>query len=235
MRAEATLALGIDSQIIMAVLFYGAAKIKEGTMNKQKSGAGAALAGIILGIVGLLLSALPIINNFAAILGVLAVVLGVVGVVKAKKLGNKMTRSIAAILLGIITVAIVLASQAMYSETVNKVGESIDRATGGQTEDVLKNSVDVSLGEFSAIEGEYSLVATTLPVTVTNKLDKTASFSIKIEAVDANGARLAEDTIYANDLAAGQAQKIEAFKYVESSKLEALKTATFKVATASES
>lgn len=204
-------------------------------MNKEKSGSGAALAGIILGIIGLLLSAVPIINNFAAILGVLAVILGVVGVVKAKKSGSKMTKSIAAILLGVITVAVVLISQAMYSEAVNKVGESIDRATGGQTEDVLKNSVDVSLGDFSAVEGEYGLVTTTLPVTVTNKLNKSASFSIKIEAVDASGARLAEDTIYANGLAAGQAQKVEAFKYVESGKLEALKTATFKVATASES
>ena len=55
------------------------------------------------------------------------------------------------------------------------------------------------------------------------------SFSIQIEAVDTSGNRILDDTVYANDLGAGQSQDFEAFKLVSSDKIEALKSATFKI------
>lgn len=203
-------------------------------MSQKQSSNSMVLVGIVLGIIGLLLSAVPIINNFAAILGLLAALFGVIGVVSAKKSGNKPGKAVAATILGIVTIVVVIASQAMYSDAINKVSDSFDRATGGQTEDVLKTAVAVEIGQFSAVGGEYG-TDTLLPVTITNKRDKQASFSIKIEAVDVSGARIAEDTLYANDLNAKQSQKLEAFKFVESTKVDALKSATFKIASASES
>jgi hypothetical protein len=58
------------------------------------------------------------------------------------------------------------------------------------------------------------------------------SFSVKIEAVDAEGKRIDEDTIYINDLGAGQAQDFDAFTLVQSDKYDVLKRATFKIVSA---
>ena len=56
-----------------------------------------------------------------------------------------------------------------------------------------------------------------------------SSFSIQVEAVDANGSRIANDYIYANNLNAGQSQEFKLFEYVESDKLNSMKNATFKI------
>lgn len=198
-----------------------------------------ALTGLILGIIGILLSAVPIINNFAAILGLAALVLGIVGIVgtkKGKRRGKGM--AIAAVILAVLTLIIVFASQALYSSAINSASEefnkSMDKATGEATSEILGKDLDVTLGTFSAVEGEYGLVTTKLPVKVSNKLSEAKSFTIKVEAVNAEGTRVAEDTVYVDKLGAGQSQELEAFKYVESGKVDALKTATFKVATVSE-
>ena len=65
--------------------------------------------------------------------------------------------------------------------------------------------------------------------TVKNKASEKASYTVKIEAIDADGTRVAEDTIYVTDLNAGQSVSEKAFQYVESGKVEALKNATFKI------
>ena len=204
-------------------------------MNTKKNGSGLALAGLIIGTIGVLLSAVPIINNFAFALGALAVLFGIVAIVKASKADAKKGKAIASLVLGLVTIVIVLASQAMYGQAIDEVGNSLDRATGGQTEDVLKNDVTVDVGKFSVKTDEYGLATTKLPVTVTNKLSEKASFSITVEALDKDGARIESDTAYANDLAAGQTQKLNVFEYVSSEKLKDMKKATFKVSSASKS
>ena len=68
-----------------------------------------------------------------------------------------------------------------------------------------------------------------MKVTVTNKSDKKQTYSIQVEAVDASGNRIMDDTVYVDGLATGQTQEFKIFEYVEDEKLEAMKNATFKI------
>ncbi len=96
------------------------------------------------------------------------------------------------------------------------------------TAEILEKYVDVSFGEFKVTNSEY-LPETSLDITVKNKAEKQYTYDITIEAVDANGARIATDIIYADRLGAGQEIYLTAFKYVDQDKLDQLKNAAFKV------
>lgn len=206
---------------------------------KEKKLSTGALVGLILGIIALLLSALPIINNFAALLAVVGLVFGIIGLVGVNK-GKRRGKGIAitAVILTVLSLIIVIASQAFYGSVLDsaskEVNKSIDKASGDATSEVLGKDVDVTLGTFSAVTGDYGLVTTSLPVKMTNKLGDAKSYTVKIEAVDASGTRIADDTVYADKLSANQSQNFEAFKYVESTKLDAVKTASFKIVSVSE-
>ena len=96
------------------------------------------------------------------------------------------------------------------------------------TDKILEKDVDVSFGEFKVTNnGYYS--ETSLDITVKNKAEKQCSYYITIEAVDANGARIDTDMIYADRLGAGQEIYLNAFEYVDQEKLNQFKNATFKV------
>ena len=62
-----------------------------------------------------------------------------------------------------------------------------------------------------------------------NKAEKQCTYYITIEAVDANGARIETDMIYADRLGSGQEIYLKAFEYVEQEKLNQFKNATFRV------
>lgn len=209
-------------------------------MDASQKKSGLALAGVIIGAIALLLSAIPIINNFAFVLAALSLIFGIIGLKQARK----SKRALAAVILSVLAIIVVLASQAFYGKAVNDVGKSLDQAakqadqsmadaSGKNTDKLLGKVVDVKLGTFSATEADY-VTNTELPVTVTNKASAQKTYSIEIEAVDASGKRIADDTVYANDLKAGQSQDFKAFQYVESDKIDALKTATFNVLTVSQ-
>lgn len=96
------------------------------------------------------------------------------------------------------------------------------------TDKILEKYVDVSFGEFKVTNnGYYS--ETSLDITVKNKAEKQCTYYITIEAVDANGARIDTDMIYADRLGAGQEIYLKAFEYVDQEKLNQFKNATFKV------
>ena len=140
---------------------------------------------------------------------------------------------VATVVLGIIAIVITLGAQKTASDALDAVSNSLDTATGSNTEEVLANSVNVELGDFEVTEGEYGLNETKMTVKVTNKTNETKSFTIQVEATDAEGNRINQDYIYANNLTAGQSQKFDTFQYVESDKIDAMKDATFKVIEAS--
>ena len=197
-----------------------------------------AVVALVLAIVALLLSAIPIINNFAFVLAVLAIIFGFIGLRGTRKKGHTgQTMAIVAMVLAVLAGIIVIASQKFYVDTVDKAGKevqkSVDKATGKNTSDILGKDVEVTLGSFLVVPDQYT-TTTNLPVKVTNKLSTSKSYSIQIEAVDQAGTRIAEDTVYANSLGAKQSQDFKAFEYVQSDKVEALKTAKFKVATVSQ-
>ena len=96
------------------------------------------------------------------------------------------------------------------------------------TDKILEKYVDVSFGEFKVTNnGYYS--ETSLDITVKNKAEEQCTYYITIEAVDANGARIDTDMIYADRLGAGQEIYLKAFEYVDQEKLNQFKNATFKV------
>lgn len=185
-------------------------------------------AGLVLGIIGACTSFIPIINNLSFVMGILAVIFGLVSIKKASK--GKM---IATVILGILAIIITLGAQKTVSDSLDALSEDLDTASGENTEQVLANDVEVEIGNFEATTDEYGLSDTKLTVKVTNKTNETKSFSIQVEAVDANGSRINQDYVYANNLTAGQSQDFDIFQFVSSDQIEAMQNATFNIVEAS--
>lgn len=196
-------------------------------MEKEKTGL--STASLVLGIIGICTSFIPIVNNVSFILGVLAIIFAVISLIKRAGTG----KAVAGLVIAIIAIVVTIQSQKALSDGINTISNSIDKATGASTEEVLKNDVEVSLGNFEATTDEYGITNTKLVATVKNKLNESKSFNIHVEAVDSNGNRIAEDYIYANNLGAGQTQQIEIFNLVQSDKVDSLKNANYKIIEAS--
>lgn len=196
---------------------------------EEKKKSGLATAGLILGIIGICTSFIPIINNISFVLGLIGAIMGIIALIK--KMGKN--QAIAGIVLCILAVIITVNSQKALTDTLNEVSTNLDKATGSSTEEVLKNDVNVELGNFEVTEDNYGLVNTKLTVKVTNKTGEKKSFNLHIEAVDVSGARIDEDYVYANGLASGQSQNFDIFAFVSSDKIDAMKNATFKIVEAS--
>ena len=195
-------------------------------VENKKSGL--ATAGLVLGIIGICLSFIPILNHASFFLGILAVIFGIIPLIKKASKG----KAIAALILGILSIVITLSLQSSWSESLDKVSEDLDNASGENTEEVLKN-VDVNMGTFEATTDEYGFSETKLVVNVTNNASEKKSYNIEIEAVATDGSRIDTDYIYANDLGAGQSQEFEIFTYVDDADLEAMQSATFEIIEAS--
>ncbi|ADG41437.1 hypothetical protein LKI_09490 [Leuconostoc kimchii IMSNU 11154] len=145
------------------------------------------ILSIVFGGFGLLLSWIPIINNFSFVLGILALILGIVALVVNRK--NKKILAVIGTVISVVTIAIVLFTQAAYSHAMNKVSEDIKKSTSSSSEKTSKkdskiyainetvkhagveykvNSVDFNEGSgFSKAEnGEKYVVVN---ITITNK------------------------------------------------------------------
>ncbi len=201
--------------------------------DKTERKSGLAIAGFIIAILAILGSAIPIFNNVSFFFAVVSLIFGVIGLVaikKGKRVGQGL--AIATIILSVLTFVVVLATQSFYGKVAEDVGNSVNESMndfdGTNTDKLLETSVDVTIGKFAVTNDGY-IDSTELPVTVKNKASEKASYTVKIEAIDADGTRVADDTIYVTDLNAGQSVSEKAFQYVESGKVEALKNATFKI------
>ena len=194
------------------------------------------VAALVVGIIGTIFSFIPIINWISYILGALAIIFGALGIAKSTKKGI----GIAGLILGIISIIIVIIMSVAVVDAVDKAvdnavdefSSSMDDLSGDNTEAILKDKVDVSFGEF-VLENDGFFNNTKLPVTVTNKGDKTYSMSITIEAINADGIRIGDNTIYINSLAVGQSAIEDAFTLVTDDDANAYKSASFKVASIS--
>ena len=204
-------------------------------MSKEKTErkSGIAISVFIIAILDILGSAIPILNNVSFFFAIVSLVLGVIGLIaikRNKRVGQGL--AIATIILSVLTFVVVLVTQSFYGKVAedvgNSVSESVNDFDGTNTDKLLETSVDVTIGEFTATNDGY-VDSTELPVTIKNKATEKASYTIKIEAVDADGARIADSTLYVTDLNSGQSMSVKAFTFVESDKIEALKAATFKI------
>lgn len=92
----------------------------------KPSTSGMAIAGLVLGIVAIVTSFLPIINNvsfFLAFVGIILAIVGFVGIRKGKHSGSGI--AIAGIVLGILSIIIVLVTQAMFSSALNAASDEL--------------------------------------------------------------------------------------------------------------
>lgn len=132
----------------------------------------------------------------------------------------------------ILVILYVVFAASLFNNISNNISNNIpaigDVFREETTDKILEKDVDVSFGEFKVTNnGYYS--ETSLDITVKNKAEEQCTYYITIEAVDANGARIDTDMIYADRLGAGQEIYLKAFEYVDQEKLNQFKNATFKV------
>ncbi|PWL78288.1 MAG: hypothetical protein DBY20_08200 [Coriobacteriia bacterium] len=205
--------------------------------NKPRSGF--AIAALVLGIVAAATSFMPIINNasfFIALIGFILAIVAIAGIRKGRNSGKGL--AVAGLVLSIVAGLLVLGTQAFYSavldEAVDQSTQQLNKMTGDATDDILGVDVEVTIGDYSISKDQYGLVKSDLPVTVKNLLNEPSSFWINIEAVDANGSRINDDTVIINDLGAGQSTKLDAFAFVSSDDYEAMKNASFNIISVSE-
>lgn len=118
---------------------------------------------------------------------VLAIILVILSVVFATSLFNNISNDI--------------------ESNIPAIGDVFSEET---TDKILEKDVDVSFGEFKVTNnGYYS--ETSLDITVKNKAEEQCTYYITIEAVDANGARIDTDMIYADRLGARTRDIFESF------------------------
>jgi hypothetical protein len=196
-------------------------------MEKTKSGFGT--TSLVLGIIGICTSFIPIVNNLSFLLGLIGGIFAIVSLLKKASKGQ----AIAGIILCVLAIIITVNSQKALADGLNEVSSNLNKATGASTEEVLKNDVNVELGNFEVTKGSYGITNTKLTVKVTNKTSEKKSFSLHIEAVDSTGTRIDDGYVYANDLGAGQSQNFDIFTLVTSDKVDAMEKATFKIVEAS--
>jgi hypothetical protein len=196
---------------------------------EEKKKSGFATAGLVLGIIGICTSFIPIVNNLSFVLGAIGVIFAIISLVKKASKGQ----AIAGVILCVLAIVITINSQKALSDSLNEVSADLNKATGASTEEILANDANVELGKFEVAKDSYGITDSKLTVKVTNKTSEKKSFNFHIEAVDATGARINEDYVYANDLASGQSQNFEIFTLVTSDKINEMKNATFKIIEAS--
>lgn len=201
------------------------------TEKKKTESTGLYTAGLVLGIIGVVFAFIPLCYWIAYILGILALVFGIIGLVK-KAEGHK---ALAATILGAVALVVGIVMNVIAVKTAEKIIDSwgdevtntVNTFLENYDDDVLDTKVKVTLGEYQdAKDDTWSDKA--LPVTVTNISDETLSFSVSVEALDANGDRLDEDTVYASNLAPGQSYTEETFDW-SSVDEDVLEQATFRV------
>lgn len=190
---------------------------------------GFATAGLVLGIIGICTSFIPFVNNLSFVLGLIGVIFTIISLIKKASKGQ----AIAGLILCALAIVITINSQKALSDSLNEVSANLDKATGASTEEVLKNDVNVEMGEFKVTKDSYGITDTKLTVKITNKTNEKQSFNLHIEAIGTTGERIDEDYIYANDLGAGQSQSFDIFTFVTSDKINEMKNATFKIIEAS--
>lgn len=98
---------------------------------------------------------------------------------------------------------------------------------------ICNNIINKKASKGQAIAG-FILCVLAIVITINSQ----KALSDGLNEVNANldkatGARIAEDYVFANDLAAGQSQSFETFTLVTSDKIDKIKNATFKIKEAS--
>lgn len=101
------------------------------------------ILAIIFGAIALLGSWMPIINNFSFILAVLALIFGLIGFAVNRK--RPKTLAIIGTVLAVVSIAIVLVTQAMYAKSLKELGKNVE-----ETVSSVSSSIESSQKEEDA-------------------------------------------------------------------------------------
>lgn len=157
---------------------------------------GAAIAGLITGIVALVMSPLPIINNIAIFVALVGLVLGFLGMRAVKKGASGKGMAIASLVLAAIAIVVVLGSQAFYGAALDAVSESLDDAStstassssdnsasgadaAAGAEEPNANPFQVSIDEGVVVEDYEGNPALSVTYTWVNTSDEATSFAVE--------------------------------------------------------
>lgn len=179
-----------------------------------------AIVALVLGILALLTSFVPIINNGSFVLGVIALVLaiiGTIGTVRGKRSGKSI--AIAALVVAVLSCAVVLATQSMYSaaidESLNPSTETVDsESTLDSADAAAANSDSSGQVDFTVADEElvHEQFGTYITGTITNNKDTDLSYvGVSYTLYDSNGAVIGNAYANASDVKAGQSWKFEAY------------------------
>lgn len=92
------------------------------------------ILAIIFGAIALFGSWMPIINNFSFVLAILALIFGLIGFLVNRK--RPKTLAIIGTVLSVVSIAIVLATQAMYAKSLDKVGKDVEQAVSSASSSI---------------------------------------------------------------------------------------------------
>lgn len=101
------------------------------------------ILAIIFGALALLGSWMPIINNFSFILAILAIIFGLIGFAVNRK--RPKTLAIIGTVLAVVSIAIVLVTQAMYAKSLKELGKNVE-----ETVSSVSSSIESSQKEEDA-------------------------------------------------------------------------------------
>lgn len=101
------------------------------------------ILAIIFGALALLGSWMPIINNFSFILAILALIFGLIGFAANRK--RPKTLAIIGTVLAVVSIAIVLVTQAMYAKSLKELGKNVE-----ETVSSVSSSIESSQKEEDA-------------------------------------------------------------------------------------
>jgi hypothetical protein len=110
-------------------------------------------------ILAISISWIPILNNISPIFSVLALILAIPAFIKARKGASGKGLTIASVILSVLAFVLVLGTQAMFSNAIDDIGESVE-----QSMEQADNSLSVTLGEPSTDSTGW----VTVPLTVSN-------------------------------------------------------------------
>lgn len=108
------------------------------------------------------------------------------------------------------------------------------KASGSATAMVLSD-LDVRMGAFTTGVNGVGQPIRFLPVTVQNRTDDRCTFRVQYEGLNADGERIAADEMLELSMRPGEIRERNVFQFVDEQTTDELKTATFRIATASKS
>ena len=165
----------------------------------------ASIVALVLGIIAILMSWMPIINNFAFIFGALGFIFGVVGLVgvlRGKKTGKAL--AIVALVINVLSIAIVLGTQSMYSAALDDAvngpsatGTSQAEGAGDDADGTSEEGAgytDLAVGTTVELENGLAVTVDSVEPGLTN-YDGTAVIGVHVTYVN-NGDETADYNPY---------------------------------------